>query len=260
MGPSKHGGGIQTDAVLDLLVAETLRKEVSAVLILEKLVIGFESGETAAGGSRSKVLSNLASSQRALNGLVFYLFERRYGWSEVVDGLKPEIDTGKTTDSDIFVQALPEMPVLQDGKSLSCGEDEKKAINRAIDNLLRDLTFAALPPPAAEGDSLSLVQALEIVAMHTQRPVVRRQTIFYFFDWLDKQIKSTSGIPDLEHVLLESRQVENLCLAGLMDMWSAIRKGSASRLALFSDILPVKYIARLWDKIEKVCLADSNAK
>jgi hypothetical protein len=217
MATPTHG---EYDAVQDLLNAESLGKEVAAVLSLEKDVCGRDHEHE---GSPRSVLLRLGSSLTTLNGLVCYLFERRYGWSEVADGQKADMDSSSTgkqqgprvCDHNRVLLPYTTPPVLlRGGETIHCSEEEKKAINRAIDNLLRDLTSAPLPRAAAaangtdDDDALSLVQALEAVAMHTQRPVVRRETIFYFFDWLDTQIKSTNATANLERVLLDSQEVE----------------------------------------------------
>jgi hypothetical protein len=196
MATPMHG---ENDAVHGLLSAEIIGKEVAAVLALEKNVCGREHEQYEASSAPRSVLLRLVSSQTTLNGLVCYFFERRYGWSEVVDGQKADMDsTGKpgprVCDDRVWLPHSPPVLLREGGKNTHYCEEDKKAINRAIDNLLRDLASAPLPrAAAADGTAgLSLVHALEAVAMHTQRPVVRRETIFYFFDWLDTQIKSTT--------------------------------------------------------------------
>jgi hypothetical protein len=91
--------------------------------------------------------------------------------------------------------------------------------------------------------SVRVADSLIFALKSTDNPAVRREIVYHGMEWLAKQLSAilpnvtANTLPQDAFALV----VVRLVMLGLSDVWSAIRKGCASRLAVFVPCLDRAY-------------------
>ena len=184
--------------------------------------------------------SAIERDQSVWNQMVFYLFERRYGWS---DGL------GKWfSKQQYFVYFNTPIASAEHSRDTSSSHTRKQ-ICEALDLLIADLKQLPINDEALE----ALAQAAPASAL----PLVRNQLYLHALDWLKRRgipprpaaaCGASGGGPagPISPAAAEQRgglgpaafaAVRRLVILGLTDVWSATRKACAGRLAAVALLL-----------------------
>ena len=178
-----------------------------------------------------KIPQDILKEQQYLNRFTFYLFERRYGWSEHSIHLDP---------------SAPGHSHSNTGRSSSLGIESKfkGQINELLDDLLK---WYICQTSLSEKLLKSLTYAL---SKASNFPVVRNQTLIHILDWL--KVAAKKGFEPTTFVL-----VKNFIVTGLTDVWSAIRNACATRLSRIIDSFTIPQLESLFLELEKICKSKS---
>ena len=130
--------------------------------------------------------------------------------------------------------------VLDAGDGETAEGERKRTINGALDGLLAFLRTVA-PFPA-------LVSALGACARTTSKPVVRKQTFDFVFDWLRHVVEQNADGPAARSArrLVNTSELNGIMLMGLTDVWSVIRKLCAKKLHVLANLLALSQLDALF--------------
>ena len=115
-----------------------------------------------------------------------------------------------------------------------------------------------LPPASTPGGSLGLPQLLVMLEVPVERasesgqlsaetkPIVRDRTFKCLFEWLRTDAAA-------EAIEAQFDQIEAILIAGLTDVWSAIRKACAVRLYTLERSLRYPHLLKIFSKCIAIC-------
>ncbi|XP_028392463.1 uncharacterized protein LOC114517020 [Dendronephthya gigantea] len=182
-----------------------------------------------------KTPQDVLKEQECLNKFTFYLFERRYGWSEHLIHLDSAIAKEGSGHS-------------CSGRSSSLGIESKSKgrINELLDDLLKWYI-------CQKGLSVNLLKSLtHTLSKASNFPVVRNQTLIHILDWL--KVAAKEGFEPTTFSL-----VKDLIVTGLTDVWSAIRNACAARLSRIIDSFTIPQLEHLFLELEQICKCKTSS-
>lgn len=187
----------------------------------------------------SKTPENLLDIQSDLENFTFYLFERRFGWSEYASSTDFEDDDHGFEKNTSRRASACSLRVLEETKF-------KGRINELLDEFLR--WYVAQPVL-----SVRLLESLKYAILQANAmPVVRNQTFVHVMDWLKHT--TDCGLNDAVFTL-----AKDLIVLGLTDVWSAIRNTCVARLSPVLDHLDITQMEVLFTSLIKICQAKDSS-
>ncbi|XP_066932018.1 uncharacterized protein [Clytia hemisphaerica] len=169
-------------------------------------------------------ISNLLNYEvEIINRFLKWVYDRHYGWSE------------KLSNSD------------QSQESYTLNPSYEQSVILVLENILAWIE---------NHDHLSynLLQAFKYTIITSQSlPIVRKQAILSFSRWI-KNLSNKYVIVVWKCFLL----LKEIILLGLTDVWSAIRKDTASKLNTMIDLLDEGMIENLFLSLTKICDEDNS--
>lgn len=185
-----------------------------------------------------KTPDDILTDQEQLNIFTFYLFERRYGWSEYISHADL-VGSGKD------VVSRPDSRTGRGG-SFNTESKLKGRLNELLDEFLKwYLCQSKLSKKLLRSLSSAVTKASNL-------PVVRNQTIVHILDWL--KVMARKGFEPSTFSL-----VKNFIVAGLTDVWSAIRNACAGRLSRIIDSFTIQQLECLFVELEQICQSKSSS-
>ncbi|CAH1780021.1 unnamed protein product [Owenia fusiformis] len=171
-----------------------------------------------------KSVTDIFLNQNDLDKFTHYLFERRFGWSEV--GII-SADVG--------------------GKKVGSGKQKevkyKTTLNDLLDDYIRWYLCQTMCSPILEGLRYTILQA-------AQKPVVRNQCMVHIMEW----IKINGERLQVQDFTL----IKGLILIGVTDIWSAIRNATISRLGPIVEYFSLLQLEEFFTDLVKICQNDAS--
>ena len=173
-----------------------------------------------------------------MHDFLFYAFNRRFGWSEM----------GKHTYFRSAGGGNGGMMLMND-KSTSLQQNSvwKSQLNELLDEILHGLQKQDVSNALLHSLKQTMLRAAE-------KPVVRNQTLIHILEWLKRKILVT---PIFE---LCFPVVKEIFVAGLTDVWSAIRSATASRLVPILQHLSLNEYRQFFLELVNVCKKNEKKK
>ncbi|XP_048576620.1 uncharacterized protein LOC5501449 isoform X2 [Nematostella vectensis] len=178
---------------------------------------------------------SLCESQDELNTFTFYLFERRFGWSEY-----------------LTMEDLGENLENLEGRS-SSASSVKVPDDTRCKGQLNDLLDEFLKWYLAQNLSLKLLESFQhSISQASSMPVVRNQTFVHVMDWL-KQTCDQGFSPTVFPI------VKSLIVSGITDVWSAIRNTCIARLPQSLDHFSLQQAQEFYTDLIRICQAKESS-
>ncbi|XP_072051956.1 uncharacterized protein [Amphiura filiformis] len=173
-----------------------------------------------------KMIPNqLFTHQDDLNQFTCYVFMRRFGWSEGINGETVQDERSVT---------------LQKGKLAMEKEAQCKArVNELLDEFIKWYLSQPVSQPLLQSLRHTFKEAIN-------KPVVRNQTVVHVMEWLRHRIGDRGAHQHIE-------EVYQLMLCGLTDIWSAIRNAAVSRLAHVIDGFSLSELQVFFMSLAQIC-------
>lgn len=197
------------------------------------LAPGFGWGGTDATATLRRRFAEVWADAACARDLIRYIFERRYGWSEMSSTLSTDIaSNGGIGDSGVSASAMQET-------------------NVAIDTLLKWVCTQV-------GITATFVGAIRALISETKNPLVRQQGHRFVYNWLLTQIRKD---PPAALAAIEENfsALSALMIASLTDVWSAVRKLAGKKMARFANYLTDAQVGVLFRSFYDICLADGTS-
>ncbi|KAL9974515.1 hypothetical protein ACROYT_G011559 [Oculina patagonica] len=186
----------------------------------------------------SKSPDNCIPLQEDLDSFTFYLFERRFGWSEYTANLD---DCYSVADEHLGRRGSSGSLRIQDESKF------KAKLNELLDEFLK--WFLAQAKLTAH-----LLKSFKYtVAKASNMPVVRNQTFVHVMDWL-KLASSENGVNSNAFPL-----VKDVIIAGITDIWSAIRNTCVAKLSRFLELFTLPQVEEFYESLVKMCLGKETS-
>ncbi|XP_022803924.1 uncharacterized protein LOC111341234 isoform X4 [Stylophora pistillata] len=177
-------------------------------------------------------------SQKDLDSFTFYLFERRFGWSEFtanIDGLHAEADEH----------------LVRRGSSGSVRIQDESKFKAKLNELLDEFLKWYLAQVNLTGNLLKSFK-YTVTKAHNM-PVVRNQTFVHIMDWL-KLASSVNGVDSKVFPL-----VKDVVLAGITDIWSAIRNTCVAKFSKLLELFTMPQVEEFYQSLVKICLGKETS-
>lgn len=186
----------------------------------------------------TKSPENCVLVQEDLDEFTFYLFERRFGWSEF---------TANIDDGEPVAQEHLDRGGLSGSVRIQDESKFKGKLNELLDEFLKwYLSQGKL--------SVSLLKSFKFAALKAHNmPVVRNQTFVHVMDWL-KRASSVDGINGKVFPL-----VVDVVLAGITDIWSAIRNACVAKLSKFLETFTLHQLEEFYNNLVQLCLGKETS-
>ncbi|XP_052819108.1 uncharacterized protein LOC128244975 isoform X2 [Mya arenaria] len=168
-------------------------------------------------------VNDLCPSQAILDRFTCYVFERRFGWSET------DTEDGRRVRH-----------MSCSGATMSAGSSKQKsALNTMLDCLLKWFLHQEM--------DLRLLQALKYtIAQTSNLPVVRNRAVIHSLDWF--KLNHESLCDDTVF-----KQIHDVVVLSVTDVWSAIRNAATSRLSHISAAFNIHHVQQLFESLVKIC-------
>eukprot|EP00795_Rhopilema_esculentum_P001652 gene1652-16119_t len=213
----------------------------------EDLESAFFAKATADIPDASNIPNDLLQSKSHLKQLVFYLFERRFGWSE-----HDTLDEGskKLQEPSFRPSASNSSPHhrFRSG-TLHISEESriKKMLNTKLDELIALFeTEETISCQILDAYAYALIEARSL-------PVVRSQLFCHIFNWLTTI--TTDEMTIVDNVF---QSVKSIIIAGVTDVWSAIRNNTVTRMMALLESLSVDHLQDTFFAFTEIC-DDTNS-
>lgn len=177
-------------------------------------------------------------SQDDLDSFTFYLFERRFGWSEFTANL-----------DDLHTEA--DEHLVRRGSSGSARIQDESKFKAKLNELLDEFLKWYLAQVNLTENLLSSFKYA--VAKAHNMPVVRNQTFVHIMDWL-KLASSDNGVDSKVFPL-----VKDVVLAGITDIWSAIRNTCVAKLSKLLELFTMLQVEEFYQSLVKICLGKETS-
>ncbi|XP_071494032.1 uncharacterized protein [Diadema antillarum] len=176
--------------------------------------------------------------QTELNHFICYVFRRRYGWSEAAASNPHEQCPRDLSNNREEAISLP----------IPHGENQvvhKNRLNEILDEMVKWYLSQPVTKPLLKSLSYTIAQAAD-------KPVVRNQTVIHSMDWLKINKAHCNIHSNYDDIVL-------VVLAGLTDIWSAIRKATVSRLPGILASFTIKEAEDFFGALAKICQSDDSS-
>ncbi|XP_020619651.1 uncharacterized protein LOC110057405, partial [Orbicella faveolata] len=176
--------------------------------------------------------------QEDLDSFTFYLFERRFGWSEYTANLD---DYYSVADEHLGRRGSSGSLRMQDESKF------KGKLNELLDEFLKwFLAQAKLTEHLLKSFKYTVAKA-------NNMPVVRNQTFVHIMDWL-KLASSENGVNSKVFPL-----VMDIIIAGITDIWSAIRNTCVAKLSKFLELFTLPQLEDFYGSLVKMCIGKETS-
>ncbi|XP_071824496.1 uncharacterized protein [Apostichopus japonicus] len=170
-------------------------------------------------------LDAVLQSQEELNDFTLYVLERRYGWSEVQSSREQSDDKEqKQRDKAIDHEQVGRL---------------KSYLNELLDVFIHWFLCQSISVPI-------LCSFRNAISKASNRPVVRNQAVVIIMDWLHQNCHQPCFHKHW-------RQVQELLVCGITDIWSAIRNACIGRLKPIVDRFTLVKLEAFYCTLVKIC-------
>ncbi|KAL5022616.1 hypothetical protein ScPMuIL_001771 [Solemya velum] len=171
-------------------------------------------------------LDDVAEDQVVLNKFTCYVFDRRYGWSEVIGDRR--VRRLSSTGATVRTQ----------------NKCQKAEINDILDIFIRWFFCHSV--------SCGLLKAFKYTLKTVcSMPVVRNRTVIHIMDWLKHNTTHLTE-PSLAGPLID------LVILSITDVWSAVRVSCSSRLGPIASALSSDSLEDLTSKLIEICKDEAS--
>eukprot|EP00794_Sanderia_malayensis_P018804 gene18804-20698_t len=200
--------------------------------------------------------SEILKKKSLLNVLTFYIFRRRFGWSEIsiIDCHEKSVSDrsrtpGQQTPSpsnfrceefDKLNSRNEQLPFIQESEL-------KTKLNAILDDFIQIYASEEIIScPTLEAYKYALKKAHGFA-------VVRSQLLCHVFQWFSMIISETTIINDEEFIL-----VKLLTVSGVTDIWSAIRISCIAKLPVFIQHFTIQQLKDIFQTLIEMCHRDDD--